>query len=413
MRLFRYCAAALIAAASAPLGAQVLTLEEARARALESQPALRALEHSYRATQNAALADGALPDPRLKLGALNFPTRNFPSAREDMTQVGLSWEQTLPGGDKRRLRSERTHAEAGQFLAESHTLMQVILRDVGVAWVEAWNAAAAERQVAELSREHERSVELARIALGAGRGSQSDVLAARQALGQATDRRLELAAQAERARAALARWLPDAANRPLPDGLPVFNAPPPLETLRATLAQHPQHAMHAQAQVVADADVALAREARKSDSSFEVGYYARSGDRSDMVMFQVAFELPLFAARKQDAQLVAKLKLAERTREQRADHLQQLQAELASAHAEWRIAEERLKNLESSILPDARSRLDTLTAQHGAGAAPLATVFEARRGLIDARMQLLAVTAARARARIALQYFEEYGGHQR
>lgn len=113
---------AALAAATPALG-QVLTLDEARRRALESQPALRALELSARAAKESAVADAAMPDPRLKLGALNFPMRGFPGARDDMTQVGVSWEQVFPSGDKRRLRSERTLAEAEQARAEADTAL--------------------------------------------------------------------------------------------------------------------------------------------------------------------------------------------------------------------------------------------------------------------------------------------------
>src|SRR5260221_9914643 len=135
--------AALVAATPA-LG-QILTLDEARRRPLEAQPALKALDESARAAEETSVADGALPDPRLKLGALNFPARNFPNAREDMTQVGVSWEQGIPGGDKRRLRTERTRAEAEQARAEAAGLRQGIARDVGQAWVDAWQATGAER----------------------------------------------------------------------------------------------------------------------------------------------------------------------------------------------------------------------------------------------------------------------------
>jgi len=373
---------------------------------------LRALESNWRAGQLAALADGALPDPRLKLGALNFPTRGFPGARDDMTQLGVSWEQTIPGGAKRRLRSERSHIDANLSLAEAHSLMQTILRDVGLAWSDLWLATSSQRLYAELAGEHARAIEAAASALGSGRGSQADLLAARQALNQVSDRRLELAAQAERARAAIARWVPEAASRPLPEALPEFGIPKPLDTLRTALGSHPQHEMHALQQVLADADVALAREASTPDRTVEVGYFARNGGRSDMLMFQIAFELPLFAARKQDRTLGAKLKLAERAREQRADHLRQLRADLEAAHAEWRIAGERLKNVSAAILPVATTRLEALVAQYGAGAAPLAGVLEARRGLIEVRMQELALRAVQARARIALQYFEDYGAHR-
>ena len=125
-----------------------------------------------------------------------------------------------------------------------------------------------------------------------------------------------------------------------------------------------------------------------------------------MLMFQMAFELPFYADRKQDRLLESRLRLAERVREQRADQLRQLRAELEAAYAEWRIAGERLRNVSEAILPDARARLDALVGAHGSGTVPLAQVFDARRQLIDARMQELAVRATQAKARVALQYFE-------
>src|SRR3972149_12210899 len=100
--------------------AQVLTLEAARERALARQPSVAALELNARAMAEAAPAEGALPDPRLKLGLLNLPARNFPRAPwEDMTQVVISYEPMFPGGDKRRLREARAGAEAEQLTAEA------------------------------------------------------------------------------------------------------------------------------------------------------------------------------------------------------------------------------------------------------------------------------------------------------
>jgi outer membrane protein TolC len=397
-----------LAAATPALG-QVLTLDEARRRALDGQPALRALELNARAADESSVADGALPDPRLKLGALNFPTRGFPGARDDMTQVGVSWEQMIPGGDKRRLRSERTQAEAGQARAEALATRQAILRDVGAAWVDAWLAAANARLVGETAKESERAIELARIALASGKGSLADVLAARQLLNQSADRRLEIAAQLERARAGLARWVPGVVARELPETLPEFRLPVPVAAVREALDSHPQQRTLARMQGVADADTALAREASTPDRSVEVGYFARSGGRSDMLMFQMAFELPFYADKKQDRLLEAKLRLAERVREQRADQLRQLRAELEAAYAEWRIAGERLRNVSEAILPDARARLEALVGAHGSGTVPLVQVFDARRQLIDARMQELAMRATQAKARVALQYFETEG----
>ena len=392
----------------APAGAQVLTLDVARQRALAQQPALAALELNARALAAAAPAEGALPDPRLKVGLLNLPVRNFPSAPwEDMTQLVISYEQMLPGGDKRRLREERALAEAAQAKAEAGGQRQAILREVALAWLDAWQAVAAERSIGELAAEIGRSIELAQIGVASGRGSQAEVFASRQMLSQAADRRLELASQAEKARAMLRRWVPDAGAFELPASLPAWREPPPLATLSQNLEHHPQHAMHVRALGVADADVALAREATASDKTLEFGYALRQGaNRSDMLMVQVAFELPLFRERKQDRLLEAKLRLAERAREQRADHLRQLRAELDAAWAEWRLAGERLENFARATLPASRARLDTLLASQGSGRVELAQVLEARRQLIETRVQELSLQATRAKARAALEYFE-------
>jgi outer membrane protein TolC len=394
--------------AASPAAAQVLTLEAARSRALVQQPALAALELNARAMEEAAPAEGALPDPRLKLGLLNFPTRNFPQGPwEDMTQFVVSYEQMLPGGEKRRLRESRALAEAEQAKAEAVGQRQAIRRDVALAWLDAWQAVAAARLARQLAGEYRRAIELARIALEAGRGSQAEVLAARQLLAQIDDRTLELETQAERARSALRRWVPDAGAFQLPPELPAWPEPAPLAALQADLERLPQHAAMHKGLSLAEADVALAREATSPDKSVEFGYAFRQGSsRSDMIMLQVSFELPAFAERKQDRQLEAKLKVSERVREQRDDHLRQLRAELESVYAEWRITGERLANYHRATLPAAGARLETLVAAQAAGRAELAQVFDARRQLIEASFQELALRTVQAKARAGIEYFE-------
>ena len=151
------------------------------------------------------------------------------------------------------------------------------------------------------ARGYERSIELARIALASSKGSQAEVLAARQLLSQSKDRQLELVAQARRARSALARWIPDAASRDLPPELPSFpylcrtkQSPPRWNTTRS------RPAMHLRAQGIAEADVALAREASKPDRSVEVGYFARNGGRSVCSCFRWRSNCQCSPTRKRD-----------------------------------------------------------------------------------------------------------------
>jgi len=385
-----------------------LSLDEARRLALEKQPALRALELSERALLAQSASETELPDPRLKLGALNLPTRGFPSARDDMTQWAIIYEQMVPGGEKRRLRAEKTRAEAAQMRAERAVLANTIRRDVTVAWLGAWGVARTEGLVRALQGEYRQAIDAATVAVAAGRGSQADVYMARQLLNQSEDRLLELTMQAERARAELGRWIGDYAAPPVAEALPRFDAPAPLAELLARLEWHPQHAMSRAAESTAQAEVALAREATRPDRSWEVGYMLREGDRSDMVMFQMALELPFWKERRQDRVVESKLRLHERAREQSDDHLRMLRAELQAWYSEWQRHGERLANFDARILPDAQARIEALSAGYRAGRVELGTVLEARRALTDSRIQRFMVAVAQAKAHANIQYFFEH-----
>jgi outer membrane protein TolC len=385
-----------------------LTLEEARRLALQRQPALQALELSERAMLAQSTAEAQLPDPRLKLGALNLPTRGFPSARDDMSQWAITYEQMVPGGDKRRLRAEKTRAEAAQMRAERRVLANAIRRDVSLAWLTAWGVAHTEALVRALQAEYRQAVQAATVSVAAGRGSQADVYTARQLLNQSEDRLLELAMQSERARAELGRWTGEATLPPVADTLPPMDAPAALAELLAQLESHPQHAMSRATESAAQAEVSLARESARPDRSWEVGYMLREGDRSDMVMFQMAFELPFWKESRQDRVVESKLRMQDRAREQSQDHLRMLRADLQAAYSEWQRNGERLANFDARILPDAQARIDALAAAYRAGRAELGAVLEARRSLTDSRIQRFMVEVAQAKARANIAYFFEH-----
>lgn len=401
--LFAAALALHAARAQAPL-----TLEDARRLALERQPALQALELNERALLAQSAADGELPDPRLKLGALNVPTRGFPSAREDMTQLAITYEQMVPGGAKRRLRAEKTRAEAALTRAERAVLANAIRRDVSLAWLTAWGLARTEALVRELRAEYRQAIDAATVSVAAGRGSQADVYIARQLVNQSEDRLLELAMQSERARAELGRWIGVTAAPQVAESLPPMDTPAPLAELLERLESHPQHAMSRAAESTAQAEVSLARESGRADHSWEVGYMFRADDRSDMVMLQFAVELPFWKESRQDRVVESKLRMQERAREQSQDHLRMLRADLQAAYSEWQRNGERLANFDARILPDAQARIDALSAAYRAGRAELGAVLEARRTLTDSRIQRFAVEVARAKARASIAYFFEH-----
>jgi outer membrane protein TolC len=95
--------------------------------------------------------------------------------------------------------------------------------------------------------------------------------------------------------------------------------------------------------------------------------------------------------------------------------LAQLQAKLEgaalrearNAYSEWRRSGERLANYDARILPDAQARVDALGGAYAAGRSDLGPLLEARRALIESRIRRLEIEVVRARARAALEFYEQ------
>lgn len=120
-------------------------------------------------------------------------------------------------------------------------------------------------------------------------------------------------------------------------------APRPLAELLAAIDDHPEHAMSARTVGVADADVAMAREATRPDKSIEIGYGRRSRAFGDMVSIQFSVDLPVFPRDRQDRGVAARLAQRERAIAIREDHLRVMGADITAAWSDWQGAAERLR----------------------------------------------------------------------
>lgn len=414
---FRLAALALLASpaialtlASAPAAAgEPLTLARVQALALQQQPLLDAQAAAVRAAREQSAADGQLPDPRLKLALQNLPVESLSLNRDPMTQSMISLEQVIPGGNKRQLRRSRGEAEAAQMSAELVAQRGTVARDAALAFL---SLAGAQRQLEiarALSRESATQLAALQPALRAGRTSQSDYFAARQMVTMAHHRESEIAAQVGRARAELSRWIGAAADDAPVDTAPVQSAaPPPLSALRARLDDHPLHAASAGAVRLAEAELALAREATRPDKSIEIGYGKRARAFDDMITIQFAMEIPLSPRERQDRASAARGAQLERARALREDRLRTTRAELGAVYADWESVGERLRLVVTEHVPDSVSRVEAALAAYRSGRGEMAAVIEARRNELEARLLQADLETQLARLRMQLAYYESF-----
>ncbi len=416
---FRLAALALLAPAafalilaSAPAAAgEPLTLARVQALALHQQPLLDAQAAAVHAAREQSAADGQLPDPRLKLALQNLPVESLSLNRDPMTQSMISLEQVIPGGNKRQLRRSRGEAEAAQMSAELLAQRAMVARDAALAFL---SLAGAQRQLdiaRTLSRESATQLATLQPALRAGRTSQADYFAARQMVTMAHHRESEVAAQAGRARADLSRWIGAVADDAPVDTAPDQSAaPPPLAALRARLDDHPLHAASASAVRLAEAELALAREATRPDKSIEIGYGKRARAFDDMITIQVAMEIPLSPRERQDRASAARSAQLERARALREDRLRSTRAELGAVYADWESVGERLRLVAGEHLPDSQARVEAALAAYRSGRGEMAAVIEARRNELEARLLQVELETQLAKLRMQIAYYESFAG---
>lgn len=401
---------ALILGAAPACGSEPLTMARVQALALRQQPLLDAQAAAVRAAREQSAADSQLPDPRLKLALQNLPVETLSTNRDPMTQSMLSVEQMIPGGNKRALRRSRGEAEAAQMSAELVVQRGVIARDASLAFL---TLAGAQRQLdiaRMLSRETATQLESLQPALRAGRTSQADYYAARQMVTMAHHRESEIVAQAGRARAELSRWIGAAADdAPIDTVLPDQPPLPRLPELRARLDNHPLHAAASGAVQLAEAELALAREATRPDKSIEIGYGKRARAFDDMITIQFSMEIPLAPRDRQDRATATRTAQLERMRALREDRLRMSRAELGGAYAEWESTRDRLRLVIDEHVPDSNARVEAALAAYRSGRGEMAAVIEARRGELEARLLQVELETLLAKLRTQLAYFEAMG----
>ena len=207
----------------------------------------------------------------------------------------------------------------------------------------------------------------ARVA--AGRALPVEATMARQEAVQLADRRDQLIRERAQAQAALKRWVGDLADAPL------AGAPPPLVAdpahLRENLEHHAELAVFQPMARMAAAEAREAEARKKGDWGWEVSFAKRGPAYSDMMSFQVSFELPLFASTRIDPQVLAKRKEVERIEAEREEMLRKHAEEIESELAEQEQLARQLARLRDTALPLAEERVRLLMASYEAGRTDL------------------------------------------
>jgi outer membrane protein TolC len=289
--------------------AQALSIDEAIELAIVQDLQTRQLEQKTQALQQQAIAADTLPDPRLKLGLMNYPTDTFERSQEPMTQNIIGIQQMFPAGDTLAIKSAKTMAMADMTQAAAMDSRRKLVRDVRRAWLELYYWRKAGNIVRHNENLFTELVNITESQYAAGRQKQQDVIRAELELGMLQDRLTRVATMQAINQSALARLIGETnAQQALNDALPEL---PALAAGRDWLNHHPLITRENANVMAGEKDVLLAKQSYKLSWMLDVTYGQREGknmdgsDRADFLSAMVMFDLPLFTGNRQDKKLAA------------------------------------------------------------------------------------------------------------
>ena len=367
-------------AAAVPAAERMLGFDEAVSLALERAPQMEMQRAALDAAEAMRQSAGRLPDPAAIIGVDNLPLSGpgqYSLTQDFMTMTKVGIMQTVPSSRRREGERDRASAAVTVARADLASARAMVARETANAWLRLAITRRSRERLETLEPDLRLAADAARGALRGARGSASDALSAEAAVAAFRGRLLQLQGDEMRAAAELARWI-GAESVASPGSVPSFDdLPAHPDVLRQSAHLHVDIASLDARVDVAEAEVGLARAARRPGWGVELAYARRGPDYSDMASLQFTVDLPLFPRNRQDPAIAARSADLRRARAERDSQLAMHTAELQQMVISWRQLGEQIRFLDTEQLPLARERSRATLGGFRAGNADIRSVIDA------------------------------------
>lgn len=384
----------------------VLSMEEALGLVGGNQPSARAFSRDAAASESAAVAAQALPDPQISAGVQNFPVTGrvaFHPGADDMTMytIGVMREQVRRS--RREAEAQRLTAEA--FVSQSQASLQDrrIRRDVMLAWIAAVEGNAKQRLLTRIIDDLVAGQRVMEAGVTTGASTPALALQAQAEVAMAKAEQEQAKGQEARARAELARWIGAAAYRPVPVAVPLIDLP---DAGAAALAQHPVVAVAKAQERAAERAVEVSRQDRKPNITWSVMYGYRP-DYGDMVSGTVSIPLQINRSRLQNVRLLEASARADAARFRAQDAERDVSAAFGAALADYRSAAAQLAVINDEAIPSLEASFKAAEARYGAGQGQLELPLAIVRRYVETFIRSIEQQGRRARAAAELIYLTQ------
>lgn len=393
---FLVAAAISVAVVGNAVAQDTLTLARAVALARANNPMLAARQLEVRAAGARIGPAGALPDPMLTIGAMNYMLPSLSATRDPLSMNQVTLIQTLPiNGSLGFLRAAARSDSARTAYGRDAAVLQ-IERDVRATY---WELYHDDRALEVMARRLTVLREIATVAMtmyAVGTTVQSDALRAQVAITRLSQEVVEMELQRYAAAAQLNALLGRAAETPVAipsaSGHAVHGAavralempePEPLDSLSALAEARSPEILAARAAVdAARASWGATRRNTRPDLDLGVAYGQRPGS-NDMLSLMVGVSVPVFRRARQYQLRDEAHAMAGAAEQDLVAARLQVRSVLATARAQAATARRLVALYDQTLVPQASATYEAALAAYRVGRVDFATLLDAQTSLLE------------------------------
>ncbi|MEO2183878.1 MAG: TolC family protein [bacterium] len=373
-----------------------LSVSEAVMKAVRDNPSLAQLRARYDALQQIPSQVGTLPDPMIGLSAMNFPATNFHRRQEPMTQVQLSFLQSIPFPGKLRLQREAAEFDAQAAGLRVEELRLQIMANVRTIWWQAFYLDRALETVRSNRKLFREFIQIARKKYETGTGLQQDVLLAQLELSKLSAQEISLESMRDHQGITLniLMDLPEQGELGL-----VSEMKRNLEEVQSreyyfqraeTRPLLKQKMVQLEA---ANKRLNSAEKDRLPDFILGVNYGDRQGDnpngssRDDLLSVMLGVKVPIYASRKQDKAIVQRTAEVQGAVYASQDVRGQVRGAISRSLTDYSRARKQFELFESSILPQSNLTVQSMLSGYRVSQVDFLNLVRAQSTLLNYELQ--------------------------
>ncbi|MCK5395698.1 MAG: TolC family protein [Gammaproteobacteria bacterium] len=387
-----------------------LNLQQAERLAVQSDPSIESYRATSRAFSEASVADDTLPDPKLRLGAVNVPVDTFDLKQEQMTQVKIGIQQNFPRGDSLAIKQQQSRFLSRAALSKADDEQLKIIRDVRETYLNLFYEVSAYQIIRETRKLFSELVKITESNYASGRVNQQDVVLAGLELSRLDDRSTKIQAREESFRAELAQWIGDIAWNNISMKFPVLPTLPEQVDLNQVISSHSLIRSESAKVDASKQMTEMARQEYKPGWGLLVDYGFRSGnnpdgtERPDFATAIVTLDVPLFTGNRQDKTVASGQQMVTAARYSKDDQLRKLKKFYEKNKHIWLRLGERELLYKNSLLTAAKNNSKAALNAYQSGVSEFNTLMRAQITELDVRLESLRVRVDRATAQAKLLY---------